>query len=344
MAITLKTIAKRAGVDISVVSRVLNNKASQYRISDKRASQILRISKDLGYMPNSHAQSISSGKFNCVTLLCSTHRERSYLSSRLTDAVSQRLEENEKHLMLAKIPDRTNNELSSVPMIFRTLSSDGLIVNYTHHVPEELTCTIRNIGIYVIWLNVKFPFDSVYADSFKAAEIATKKFLEKGHKKIAYIDIYHPENVEDAHFSAFDRHNGYAFAMEQAGLAPVRFSPPKPTYPGEDAVRFFYEILSRPDRPTAILTYWSHCLGAIYKAANLLKINIPEDLSIITFSGEPSIELGLSCSAMIEPDYNLGSAAIDLFLQKENGGMKQPSKVLDYTFYDIGTCAKVKGN
>jgi DNA-binding LacI/PurR family transcriptional regulator len=273
-------------------------------------------------------------------LLCSTHRERSYLSSRLTDAISHHLEENEKHLMLAKIPDRTNNELSSVPMIFRTLSSDGLLVNYTHHMPEELICTINNIGLYVTWLNVKFPFDSVYANSVKAAETATNKLLEQGHKKIAYVDIYHPEDVQDAHFSTFDRHKGYVSAMEQAGLIPVRFSPDKPIYPGENAVKFFYDILSRTERPTAILAYWSHAVGAIYKAAKMLKINIPEDLSIITFASESSIELGLSCSAMIEPDYDIGCNAVDLYLEKERTGEKQPAKVIDYKFYDMGTCKK----
>lgn len=340
MAVTLKTIAQKAGVDVSVVSRVLNNKAKEYRISSKRTEQILRISKELGYMPNSHAQSISSGKFNCVALVSSTHRDRSYLPSRLTDAISYHLEEHEKHLLLAKIPDRTANELSSVPLVFRTLSSDGLLVNYTHHMPEELVCTINNIGLCVVWLNIKLPFDSVYANSTKAAIEATKKLISLGHRKIAYVDIYHPEDTVDAHYSAFDRYDGYAAAMQDAGLETVRYSPNEPIYPGVKADNYFYELLKRPDRPSAVLTYWSHSMSAIYKAANRLKLNIPEDLSIITFAAESSIELGLNTSAMIEPEYEIGCAAVDLYMQKEEDGKKHPAKILDYQFYDMGTCAR----
>ncbi len=343
MAITLKTIAKKAGVDVSVVSRVLNNKAKEYRISSKRTEQILRISKELGYMPNSHAQSISSGKFNCVALVSSTHRERSYLPSRLTDAISQHLEEHDKHLLLAKIPDRTNNELSSVPLVFRTLSSDGLLINYTHHMPEELICTVNNIGICVVWLNTKLPFDSVYADSYKAAQIATEKLLELGHKKIGYVDIYHSADTSDAHFSAFDRYEGYLAAMHSAGLEPVRYSPEKPIYPGEQSVKYFYDLLCSPERPTAMLTYWSHCMSGVYKAANMLNMNIPEDLSLITFAAESSIELGLNTSAMIEPEYEIGCAAVDLYITKEESGKKQPAKILEYQFNDMGTCTSPKG-
>lgn len=338
MAVTLKTIAQKAGVDISVVSRVLNNKSKEYRISNKRRDQILKISKELGYMPNSHAQSISSGKFNCVALVSSTHRERSYLSSDLTDSISRRLEENEKHLLIAKIPDRTTNELSYVPLVFRTLSSDGLIVNYTHHMPEELVCTINNMSLCVVWINTKLPFDSVYADSTKAGVEAAGRLIELGHKKIAYVDIYHPEDTVDAHFSAFDRFEGYCQAMNQAGLDPVRFSPKKPIYPGKEANKFYYDLLSRPDRPSALLTYWSHSMSGVYHAANLLNIRIPEDLSVLTFASESSIELGLCTSAMIEPEYALGCAAVDLFIKKEQEGVKQRSKVFDFQFRDLGTC------
>ncbi len=341
MAVTLKTIAKKAGVDVSVVSRVLNNKSKQYRISSKRKDQILRISKELGYMPNSHAQSISSGKFNCVALVSSTHRERSYLPSRLTDAISYHLEEHEKHLLIAKIPDRTNNELSSVPLVFRTLSSDGLLVNYTHHMPEELICTINNIGLCVVWLNTKMPYDAVYPDSFNAAIEATNRLISLGHKRIAYVDIYHPEEALDVHYSAFDRFEGYVKAMNVAGLKPTRFSPVKPIYPGKEADEFFYKLLSRPDRPSAILTYWSHSMSGVYKAANRLNLRIPGDLSIITFAAESSIELGLNTTAMIEPEYEIGCAAVDLYIKKEEEGVKQPARVLDYRFNDMGTCVRL---
>jgi LacI family transcriptional regulator len=338
MAVTLKTIAEKAGVDTSVVSRVINNKAVQYRISSKRAEQILRISEELGYIPNAHAKSISSGKFNCVALLSSVHREKSYLPSRLTDAISHNLEEHGRHLMLAKIPDKSTSELESVPLIFRTLSSDGMIVNYTHSMPDELVCTINNLGLCVVWFNTKRPFDAVYSDSLAAATDATEMLVKMGHKKIAYVDIYNPIAATDVHFSVFDRYQGYNDVMDRAGLEAVRFSPDKTILPGVEAEKFFYNLLINPNRPSAIITYWSHCMGALYKAANSLNINIPNDLSVITFASESSVELGLGASAMIEPEYETGTAAVELYIEKELSSQKVPSRILKYKFCDMGSC------
>jgi LacI family transcriptional regulator len=67
MVVTLKNIANKAGVDISVVSRVLNNKGDEFRISKERQDTVRKMAKSLGYVPNVSAP-------NSQTRACHAHR------------------------------------------------------------------------------------------------------------------------------------------------------------------------------------------------------------------------------------------------------------------------------
>ena len=67
----LQQIASQVGVDVSAVSRVLNNKADTIRIGRKRIVEIRRTAQDLGYRPNAAARAIRRGQFGCVALVLS---------------------------------------------------------------------------------------------------------------------------------------------------------------------------------------------------------------------------------------------------------------------------------
>jgi len=67
--INIVDIAKKAGVSISTVSRVLNGKAEQFRISEKSQQKIRETAKKLNYVPNQFAANLKSGKSNTIALI-----------------------------------------------------------------------------------------------------------------------------------------------------------------------------------------------------------------------------------------------------------------------------------
>ena len=69
MSVGLKDIAKRAGVSITTVSRVLNKQASGIPISQKTVEKVQRIARELGYTPNLAARQLVTGKSNAIGIV-----------------------------------------------------------------------------------------------------------------------------------------------------------------------------------------------------------------------------------------------------------------------------------
>ena len=338
--ITLADIATRVGVDRSTVSRVLSNKAAEGGISAELAERILAKARELNYIPNTFARAVREGKFNCAALLMSTIQGRSYLPSRLLDGIHDGLAEADMHLTVAKVPDEQLNSIDYVPKILRTLMADGLLINYTNHLPEHLVEIVSQQSLPAVWINTRRDAAAVFPRNFEAAEAMTRRLIELGHRRIAYLDLCAGrDDVAAAHFSAADRLAGYESAMRSAGLEPQEVRAERACTTFEMEKTFLKEFLGRPDRPTAVVCYFSVFVPAIIRAAAELGIRVPQELSIATFAPESFREHGLTVSAMLEPHYQMGREAVRLLrarVTKPNG--KLPSAPLDFTWLDLDTC------
>ena len=341
MSVTLKEIAYHAGVDVSVVSRVLNDKADQYRISKKCQERVKATALELGYIPNAFAVGVKTGTFNCIALLHSSFATKSYLPEKLLNQIHGRVERHDKHLLLANIPQK-HQDRQELPRIFRSLMAEGLLINYCHNLPANVREAIQKTSMPKVWINYKMENDSVYPDSFSAAVKATEYLIGLGHKRIAYCNIFYEDLKRSAHYSVADRREGYAFAMQKASLGNLDITP---THQVDDSMDkqadYFYQILKQPDRPTAILLYWSYAVPGVLTAASRLDLQVPRDLSLMTFAGESHQLVGLSTTAMIEPEGGIGDAAVAMLWQKFKTKKENlPSKRLDYYFLDMHTCWK----
>ncbi|MCK5851514.1 LacI family DNA-binding transcriptional regulator [bacterium] len=343
MAVTLKQIAGIVGVDVSVVSRVLNDKTGNYHFTEERMEQIRRTARELGYIPNIYAQAVKTGNFGCVALLLSSHGERSYLPNLLLDSMHKELEKRGKHLLLTKLPDANGDDYSQTPAILKTLMADGLIVDYTHHVSPGIISRIEKFILPKVWINTKRETDCVYPDNIKAGMEAANKLIKSGHKNIAYVtDVSYQPSKFGEHYSIPDRYEGYKIKMKKAGLEIRKFDGEGKVIPKNKQVDYFVNILSQPNRPTAMILYWSSLVPAVLGSARKLGINIPDELSLITFAGCVSRDAGLSINAMIEPEEEMGIESVKMLNRK----IKKQKKLfislpLSFSYFDTGSCKKL---
>jgi len=98
------------------------------------------------------------------------------------------------------------------------------------------------------------------------------------------------------------------------------------------------DVLSRPDRPTALVCYFAIFVPAVLWAANELGLRIPRDLSLVTFAAEDFREQGVVASSLLEPHYRMGQEAVRSLRAK----IEQPlevskSRLLDFEWRDMGT-------
>ncbi len=339
LPITLKQIAISAGVDISVVSRILNGKADQYRISRKCQEKVKKVALELGYVPNAYAVGIKTGEFHCVALLQSGMAGKSYLPEKLVSEIHRNVEKGDKHLLLAHLPE---NNSEDIPKIFRSLMADGLIVNYYQDLPPLIKRAIDRTSMPTVWMNYNMQYNSVYPDSYSAAKKATEYLISLGHKRISYCNVYFNDLRPNAHYSVAERRLGYAEAMTKEGLEVSDITPNfRVDDDMEKQVQLFCGVLSKPDRPTALLLYWSYSIPPLQMASYRLGLHIPKDLSIITFACESHQRIGLTATAMLEPETEMGAQAVAMLEHKMKTREKNtPSVKLDYLFLDMGTCAK----
>lgn len=337
--ITLRDVAEHVGVDRSTVSRVLSNKAAEGKISAAMAARIMDAARSLNYIPNTSARAIKVGRFGCAALLMSTVSGRSYLPSRLLDGIHDELAAADMHLTVAKVPDEKLHSPDYVPKILRSLTADGLLINYTNHLPAELVDMVDRGAFPAVWINTRREANAVYPQNFEAGRQATERLLAAGHTRIAYVDMcVGREELGAEHFSVTDRLEGYVHAMRAAGLRPWEIRPPRACDRFEKERAYASEILNRPDRPTAIVGYFAIFIPSLLRAAGELGIRVPTDLSIVTFAPGDG-EQRLTVSAMLEPHYRMGRDAVAMLRSRiGDPGGSVPSRRLAFHWQDAGTC------
>ena len=337
----LETIAKQAGVSRNTVARALSGDTkATWGSTARRVARIRRIADELGYMPNAAAQATRRGKFNSFALLLSSRENVSSLPVGLLNGIIDAMQSAGLQLSLHKLSDEQLTDAANVPKILTSLSTDGLLINYTDNIPPKMIELIRGHRVPSVWLNSIQPADAVRPDDKSGTRLATRHLASLGHRRIAYIDYAHAaENIDDQHYSATHRATGYREAMDEAGLQPrVQFK--RPGMRLHERVNLARELLVGTDRPTAILTYSSGSTAPLVVAAMSLGLTIPEDLSVITTDPDPHNVLGFEFTTLSVPDAEVGRRAVEMLRRKTTSpGTPIEPEAIPFEIVTGGTCA-----
>lgn len=211
--ITVKDIAREAGVSTALVSFVMCNEYSggSYRVSHETTKKILEVAKKLDYHPNTAAKSLKSGKFNSIGVIISD------ISNPFFSEIA-RLIENEAYkrdyTVLFGSTDESSDKLGQLIDVFINKGVDGIVI-----VPCDgsdsyiLQMESKNIPVVLIDRTVQGThFPSVMLDNVAAARIMTSKLIRKGYRHIEMVSYsMRTSNIRD-------REKGYVEAMKEAGL------------------------------------------------------------------------------------------------------------------------------
>ena len=337
MFVTMQDIADRVGLSRPTVSLALAGKGT---VSSQTRAFIRKVAVELGYRPHMSARATRQGRTQMVSLLLSTMRHRSDMPMGLFNGVDQALTDHDLHLTITRLPDERLVNEGFVPRILTELMCDGLLINYHASIPTKMVQLIEEYTLPSIWINSQRETDAVCPDDLGAGRMATRLLLEKGHRRIAYVDyVYHVvKSTRDFHYSREDRYQGYAQLMREVGLQP-RMICDDPRKAGDihEHYRAFPSImkavLQAPDAPTAVISYGAS--NMIREVAASCGKSIPQDLAILTFrAADEFLEMVVSRdSGIVIPQYQMGQVAVDMLLQKlESPGVCLPARRLPFTF------------
>lgn len=313
---TIKDVAVRAGVSVSTVSRVLNDRPD---VSDEVRKKVLSVVEELHYVPNNSARDITRQKSHSIGVI-ERGAGNPFFSS-VINAMEEELENTKYSLVLEQIKAE-DDELMAGASLVRSKRLQGLILlggrfDYTPEQVELLEapfvcCTFTNrFGTME-----KENYSSVSINDRAEAKKATQYLLSHGHKKIAIL----LDSKED-HSIGELRYNGYCEALREAGIEPdpelveeIRYYDMDAAYEGTKRL-----IRRRPDL-TAIFSIADTLAIAAMKALSDEGKNVPEDVSVIAIDGIDISRYTIpTLTTLIQPAKEIGKMTIKAILNKIEG-------------------------
>lgn len=274
-AATIRDVAKKAGVGVGTVSRVINNSAA---VSSYTRQKVLNAIEELDYVPHEGARRLSTGRTMTVGVILPFFSNPSYVERlRGIDAVL-RASEFDLALYNAETPEQRDMYLHSLA---RRERIDGLLI-LTHHVTDEDVGRFAAKGIPVVLIDARHPeLQCVVIDDTLGGYEATRHLLDLGHRRIGFVSDFLESTLDFTPVK--DRFVGYYQALEEADI------PFRPEYHRQgrhgrrEAFMMAQELLQLPEPPTAVFAYSDTQAIGVIQAAQEIGFRVPEDLSVIGF-------------------------------------------------------------
>ncbi|HHY83390.1 MAG TPA: LacI family transcriptional regulator [Clostridiales bacterium] len=314
MASTIKDIAKEAGVSITTVSLVLNNK--ECRVSPETREKILETARNLNYNPNSSARALVTKKTNTLGLIIPDINNPFF--SGLAKAIEAEAQAHNYSIIFCNSDEKGAKDVSNLSLLV-SKQIDGLIISTSlrnsdlEHI-NQFNRIVYESKIPVVAIDRQIPFknyDYVSIDHMEGGFLATKHLLELGHKKIGCIT----GPLEST--SAQERYNGYLNALSMFGVKPD----PELVYHGDyqlEAGLKGAEILINKGVSAIFACNDMMACGA-YRQARLMGKTIGKDLSIVGYDNISICEiLEQPLTTIAQPISAVGKNACRLLLELIN--------------------------
>lgn len=299
---SIKDIAKEIDFSITTVSRVLNGKGGEYRISEKTQKLVQGVAKKLNYRANYAAANLKSGKSNTIALLVPSLSNPFFAN--MASEINKNLREAGFITILSESSESLRIEKDILDTLF-TRSIEGLIIVPCSERYEHII-QLRDQGLPIICIDRYFEdldIPYVSTNNYEGARMGAKHLIDNGHTKIAGIQGV-LKSVPNQ-----NRVLGFTDALREAGIDSIELS-------GNDfSVQNGYLetklLLAKKEKPTAIFAFSNTIALGCLKALKEANITIPDEMSLLTFDDHPYLEyLSTPLSCITQPESDIANLAI----------------------------------
>ncbi len=303
--VTIKDVARVAGVSTQTVSRVINDRPN---VSPETRLQVKEVIAQLGYAPNIIARSLSRGRSDTFGVV--GFGLEYYGSSSVLRGIEEKSSELGFSVLLSLLD---TFELSRVDEILRELLAHQVegIIWAIPGIGEELKGLpkrFEHTPVPVVFLNKeKFDSDTIVAmDNRCGGKLATKHLVEQGFTRIATITG--PSNWWEAR----QRELGWRQAMREAGFDNLDELCMEGDWTAPSGEVNFHALYAKsPDIDAVFVGNDQMALGAL-KAARRLGLSIPQDVGVVGFDDIPEAAYFYPSLSTVRQDVRaLGAMAVE---------------------------------
>lgn len=332
MSVTIKDIAREAGVSYSTVSRALNGLDI---VNAKTKAHILRTAKNMGYMPNPSAVNLKRNRTFMLGVYFSSINAMSSpeVLHEVVTAIYDVTKEN--YLLVVKGVDH------HIPGTLNPAVFDGIINVTSRQSDEEFLKEALSKKIPTVVLNRKanIPVDTVLTDEEDSIYRTMHYLLDHGHRRIVVLEG--PRNLP----STTQRHAGWVRAVKEMHLDPEQFPVVEGNYRYESGERLAPKIMQY--NPTAILSFNDEMAFGVERVLLGQGIHVPKDVSIIGFDNwNQPMYTSMDLTTIERSMYNIAHEACELLLtriESEERTYATKTIYLDAPLIERGSVRSVSG-
>ena len=330
MSTTIREVARKAGVSIATVSRVLNNVGP---VDEQTRLTVRKVAQDLRYVPNPLGRGLSRQRTEAIGLVLPDLFGEFF--SEVLRGVDQTAQLHHHHLIVSSCHNSKTEIEAAVGMMRGRV--DGLLIMSPDIDPGTLRDNFPP-HLPVVLLNARVEgagYDSLNIDNFGGAVAMVRHLLQHGHRRIAMI-----RGIE-RNLDASERLRGYRHALAAGGgetreeyELPGNFSEAS----GYDAVR---GILALQPRPTAIFACNDTAAIGALSALREAGIQVPGEMALAGFDDIPvGTYLTPSLTTVHVGIHDVGILAVEMLLRSLQGreGDQREHRVISTTLAIRESC------
>jgi LacI family transcriptional regulator len=334
--VTVSDVARTAQVSKATAARALGGYGS---VSPDARLRVLEAARLLDYRVNELARTMATGRSGTIGVVVGDIENPFFgLAVR---GISDCAKGAGFDVILSNSAEDVAEERAAVDVL-TAKGVDGLVVApAVMHERGHLQDVLAR-GRPLVLLDREVPgldADAALVDGKAAAKAATRLLAEAGHRRIAYVTAANaPEPryagpSQIALTTVVDRIAGFLEASVEAGIAePERYV--RLGAKGTAAAQaILAELLTPPDRPTAVLASDSRVALEVLRAAKSLGLAVPRQLSLVTFDdADWTGAIDPAVTVVAQPTYRLGFEAARMLIERIGGTRSRPRRcVLEAT-------------
>ncbi|MCR3955024.1 MAG: LacI family transcriptional regulator [Gudongella sp.] len=309
---TIKDIAKAAGVSTATVSMILNKKDKN--ISQPTRERVLRIAKDINYIPNSMARSLVTSQTKTLGLILPDIVNPFF--PEIARGAEDRAREAGYSIIICNTDDNVDQENKYIQMLTEKMV-DGIILTHSANRNDEMS-GLENSRIPIILIDRDYDspnvLGKVLVDNSRASRDGVNYLIGKGYRRIAYIAG--PLNTGTAR----DRLEGYRMALAEKGIdydeRLVRVGEYRSKWGYEAAASLLDDGM---DFEAIFCGNDAIAIGAM-KRLRERGIAVPDDIAIMGFDDiyiasmvDPEL------TTIKQPNYSMGYEAVNMMIDSIQG-------------------------
>lgn len=330
---TIKDVAKKSGVSVATVSRIINGLGGY---SEETRLTVMKIVGELGYRRNAVAAHLKIKKTRTIGVLMPKIDTGFYTA--ILNGIEETAHKDDYSLIICNTGSSGIRNMDYLNVLYER-QVDGIIACSVS--PKEdfdkkiLETHISTILVSTLSYRCALPY--IRVDDYQASYAAVSYLIEKGHKKIAMLAGPLSDPI-----AGVQRISGYKQALIDNKIHIdeniIKYS----DFNFEAGKASMKELLKEKGKFTAIFAVCDTVAVAALSVAYENKIKIPEDISIIGYDNSKEAEMSIPpLTTLGQPLYEMGKKAFNMLLKKINTKNEVESIIMPYKIIERATVKKV---